>query len=239
MKRVAASPMRLQQSVINGFGLAGFCSAIPLLRRHACIERLRTRAQALAEGDAMGAKGELGGHEFLERQWDGPSERGLAALVALARLGADVDIAQVCELYTQSTNVLPPELGGHGFHARARMAAVLFHADAIGLEEARAASADTGDLLTTLLRRGDESTAAALVESPRFRIMGHAFHFWPALDYAMPPDYAQRGLVGSIGVDSMYPLSRDAGVSPPTWWRWRTSWTRSDSARVMRGELTG
>lgn len=116
---------------------------------------------------------------------------------------------------------------------------MLFAAGAINLDEARAAHADGGDLLTTLLRRGDEVAAAALAQSPGFRMRGRAFYVWPALDFGMPPDYAQRDIIGSVGVgtDSLYPLSRDAGVAPPPWWQWRTAWTRSASSRALRGEL--
>lgn len=240
MKRVAASPMRLQASVLKGFGMAGFTSAIPLLRRHASIDGLRTRAQALAAGDAKGSKNELGGPAALDLQWDGPSERAIEALVALMRLGADVDVAQVLELYTQTTALLPsPERGSNGAFARGQLAAVLFAAGAIELEVARAEYADGGDLLTTLLRRGDEAAAAALVRLPDFRFRARSFYLWPALDFAMPPDFAQRGMFGSVGVgtDSLYPLSRDAGVAPPPWWRWRTPWAVSDSSRALRGEL--
>jgi len=238
MKRVAASPMRLQASVLKGFGLAGFTSAIPLLRKHAAISSLRTRAQALAAGDTKAAKNELGGPDHLDRQWDGPSERAIEALVALARLGAEVDVPQVRALFEQTTALLPsPACGGNGVYARGQLATVLFQAGAISLDEARATIADTGDLLITLLRRGDEAEASALAHSPQFRLSGKQFHFWPALDFASKPDFAQRGIFGGFERDLMYPLSRDAGVAPPPWWQWRTPWSRSDSSRVLRGEL--
>lgn len=107
MKRVASSPMRLQASVLKGLGEAGFTTAVPLLRRHAVIPSLRTRAQAQAAGDVKAAKNELGGPDFLDRQWDGPSERAIEALVALMRLSADVDVPRVRELYAQTTALLP------------------------------------------------------------------------------------------------------------------------------------
>ena len=237
MKQVAASPMRLHAGVLRGFGLAGFTSAIPLLRRHAAISGLRTRAQALADGDAKAAKTELGGSNHLDRQWDGPSERGLEAVIALSRLGAAIDVPLVRELLAQTTALLPPPtFGTHGQRARARLAAVLFEADALSLDEAQAELADPVDLLTTLLRRGDEAAAKALAQSPGFGLSGHWFHYWPAMDFAMPPDFARRGPFGRIGADAMYPLSRDVGVAPPAWWKWRTPWTRSDSSRVLRGE---
>lgn len=238
MKRVAASPMRLQASVLKGFGLAGLQSAVPLLRKHAALSRLRTRATALAEGDVKAARNEMGGPDYLERQWDGPSERAIEALVALARLGADVDVDQVRALYQQTTEVIPsPSCGGHGAHARNQLAAVLFAAGAMELDEAVAAGADRGELLITLLRRGDENAAHALAAAADFRIMGRHFHVWPALDFATP-EFGRHGVMGRIGSDSLYPLSRDAGVAPPPWWQWRSPWTRSDSSRVLRGELT-
>jgi hypothetical protein len=97
--------------------------------------------------------------------------------------------------------------------------------------------ASPSDLLITLLRRGDETRARSLVRAPDFRIGGNQFHYWPALDFAAP-EFGQRGVMGRIGADCLYPLSRDAGVAPPPWWQWRSPWTRSDSARVLRGELT-
>jgi hypothetical protein len=238
MKRVAASPMRLQATVLAGFGLAGFTSAIPLLRKHVAISGLRTRAMAQEAGDSRAAKNELGGADHLDRQWDGPSERAIESLLALARLGAAIDVDLARALYQQTTALLPsPVCGGNGAFARGQLATVLFHAGAIGLDEARENRADAGDVLTALLRRGDEEAATAWAKSPEFRIRSKAFHFWPALDFASPPGYAQRGIFGGFERDVMYPLSRDAGVAPPPWWQWRTPWTRSDSARVLRGEL--
>ena len=238
MKRVAASPMRLQASVLKGFGLAGMQSAIPLLRKHAAIAQLRTRAQAAADGDTKAVKTELGGPHHLDRQWDGPSERAIEAVVALARLGAEVDVDQVTRLFAQTTALIPPPTSGsHGAHARTRLAAVLFAAGAIDLDVAIAERADRGELLITLLRHSDAAAARALAAAEDFHIMGCPFHLWPALDFAWP-EFGQRTLIGRVGADSLYPLSRDAGVAPPPWWQWRSPWTRSDSARLLRGELT-
>lgn len=238
MKRAAPAPMRLQASVLRGLGLAGFQSAIPLLRKHAAVNRLRTRAMALADGDLKAAKNELGGPDHLDRQWDGPSERGIEALVALARLGAELDVDQVRSLYRQTTEVIPsPTSGGHGSHARSQLAGVLFAADAMSLVEALAAAAHCSDLLISLLRGGDEARARSLLQAPDFRIGGSHFHFWPVLDFAAP-EFGQREVMGRVGAACLYPLSRDAGVAPPPWWQWRSQWTRSESARVLRGELT-
>lgn len=239
MKRVAASPMRLQASVLKGLGLAGLQSAVPLLRRHAAVGGLRTRAMAMAEGDTKAAKTEMGRAENLDRQWDGPSERAIEALVALSRLGVEVDVDLARRMFEQTTQLIPsPAKGSHGALARWQLAGVLFAADAISLDDALAARADNGDLLITLLRRGDEQAARALAESPEFRFSGTSFHYWPALDFARP-DFGRREMMGRSGTDDLYPLSRDAGVAPPPWWQWRSPWTRSDCSRALRGEPVG
>ena len=236
MKRVAASPMRLQASVLEGLGLAGFASAIPLLRRHATVTRLRTRAQALAEGDFKAAKAEFGSSDLAERQWDGPSERAIEAWVALARLGAEVNVSQVRALYHQTITELPsPECGSAGSRSRAKLAAVLYEAGSLSLDQALEDRAPMGDLMISALRRGDFAAASWLAQYSRFQPPSRAFHFWPALDFATP-DYGRDELFG-FGTEKLYALSRDAGVAPPPWWQWKNPWMRSLSSRVIRGEL--
>jgi hypothetical protein len=112
-----------------------------------------------------------------------------------------------------------------------------FWIGSIDLDEACAAGADRAELLTTLLRRGDESRARQLAQQEDFRIGGCPFHLWPAIDFATP-DFGQGRAMGGLVRDRWYPLSRDAGVAPAPWWQWRTPWTRSNTSRALRGELT-
>jgi hypothetical protein len=236
---VGKSPARLPAPVLEAFGCAGLRSTVPVLRKHAKATRLRTYAQAVAEGDGKDKPSNTVATHSPERAWDAPTERAIDALVALRRLDADVDVDHVEHLRGQVYTAMTDHRSVVHLIAWSKLTWVLFDAgvDACFDELMSAAwRRDVEhDIAATLLKRDDTQRLATYL--PSIATGGSSpsiFCHWPVTDALHV-----RGLAGvpTPVFAEGYSLARDAGVGPPWWWTWQAPWQRSIHSRRLRGEL--
>jgi hypothetical protein len=238
VERVGKNAGRLSATTLAAFGLAGLASAAPILRKHLKIDRLRTYAQAVDAG--LGAKMKPENLQDPDRQWDGASERAIAALVALRRLGADVDIGFVATLREQARIYVGNNQTRHLARAWEMLTWVLFDSgDRAALETLLALESrfDTAaDIGVTLLKNGDTAQLHRYLDVIGRRYLPDTRHFchWPLADLLRAEGIA---MTPGLGADEMYCLSRDVGLAPPSWWQWRTPWETSFATRRIRGRL--
>jgi hypothetical protein len=186
----------------------------------------------------LGAKAVTGGiHAFrkaftleytnLENEWSTPSQKIIAAAVAMRRIDADIPRADLDRLLAQERAAnwldkreLPVDV--QPYRSALEWVALGCSSDA----EIRAELEGRGlpkychvpDLGTTLLKRGMTDLLDKLVGLHGATSFYRAdFCHWPLLDYLVNRNLIQ--LDQQLGAKE-YLMNRNLGVEPPPWWRW-------------------
>ena len=228
---VGKSPARVPAPILEAFGCAGLRSAAPMLRKHAKLTRLRTYAQAVAEGDGKDKPSNTVAAHSPERAWDAPTERAIESLVALRRLDADVDVDHVDNLRGQVYTAMTDHRSVVHLIAWSKLTWVLFDAGVDACyDELMAAEWRRDvvlDIAATLLKRDDTQrlaqylpSIASEARSPTKFCTGRSRTRCTRAGSPEPNPIFAEG----------YSLARDAGVAPPWWWAWQSPWGRSSIA---------
>lgn len=243
---------------LESLGAAYFRSASPLLEKFTKISQLRSYFDAIQCGRNRSDKPEstiMLSAIDPKCIFDAPSQRAIAALVALRRIDAPIDISLVRDLRDHTSRV-----DGHvGKKAWRALTWVMFDAGhdiaEEELEHQEYLDSDVQlDLANTYLKKKDFQRFDALIEN-RFRrpdpayfchwpisdvyLLSNNFCHWPVADAIIYRRFQRHGIdyVWDDGSTDGYCHGRDMGLAPPPWWTWQSEWTLSRAGRAFLGLL--
>jgi hypothetical protein len=226
---------RLQPDVIEAAGLAGLKPMAPYLTGY-------LRSPLVSYADAVRVHGKraeagvriLAGSDGTD-EWSRASLCAIEAAVALRRLGADVERAEVERMLGEIDAALDPAHNHPARYCAGRTRAMLrwvgFDAgwesdpEAILRPGGDRPPACLPDLLTTLLKRGESAACERIAREAAevYRWGQGEFCYWPLVNFL-----ETRGLLTFDPLTGhpyrhleAFAWARRWNVPPPAWWRWQ------------------
>jgi len=220
---------RLHPDVIEAVGLARLRAMCPFLIRYLAgpMVNIRVARETMAASAVAGIGVSVASDG--SDTWSRPSACAVEAAVALRRADQPIAVEQAERMLSEACSAMDSST----FMARstrARLEWVLFDTGArsgldklLALMQATPGAAE-GDLLTTLLKRGDIRKAESISRDiPSVYLVWRGFCFWPVTDFLRHCGLLDVERYGRHPTMNLYGYmrARRLGIAAPEWWSWR------------------
>ncbi len=241
---LATKKIKLNSQDITSLGQAGFKQSVKLIQKHLVMNDFRIYEEAIKAGCGVKDKPfSLAPITRPECYLDGPTERAIAALVAMRRLDMPVNLQYAKDLRAYVLKALPSTSWLLRMY-RQQLTWVMFDAGVEAcygdlIAEDSIVNEVCIDIANTFLKRNDEKSFDSYAKQfPRgpSALVCSAFYGWPVTDALLARALIHMDELSSVNFDP-YCLSRDAGQLPPPWWQWQSKWERSFCSKLLRGEM--